>query len=80
MESEASGKRLPAGVVVHTLQSSIEADIKPEFRGRPVPPTEDRLQEEFFAMGTEQLLVSTIRQIPKSVLRDIRGFQITLLA
>lgn len=80
MVPEAKGKRLPPGVVVHTLESARESNISAEFRGRPVPPSEDELQEEYFALGTAELMLSTIRQIPESVLRNVRGFQITVVA
>ena len=77
---DPSGTRLPPGVVVHTLQSAVAKDVKPEFKGRPMAPGKDGQHEDYFVMGTEEVLVSTIRQIPETVMRNIRGFQIIVVA
>jgi hypothetical protein len=71
---------VPAGVVVHTLQSASDAGIRPEFRGRPIPPGEGEAHQEIFAMGARSILEEVVRSIPAEILQNLRGFQVTVLA
>jgi hypothetical protein len=70
---------LPPGVVVHTLQSASETGIRPVFKGRPIPPG-DPEKEEIFVQGARSMLEEVVRSIPPDVLRNLRGFQVTVFA